>query len=103
MKMKLRKMEDTNRTPGWHARSTDYPCQAWAPMTEGTRALPPTQIKFTLRHEDDYWVWESGYTAVLETFTETAKYVPDVGTVYMCEATYTYEGDCTSKAKQWKV
>ena len=194
-KMKLREMEDTNRTPGWHARSTEYPCQAWAPMqedavealrklvakhktdlaaksstskfhdmdalvkaaglpelfntpcaehweneaeynfeescilrdeegeiwidfndetwdritpvlwteTEGTRALPPTQIKSTLRHEDDYWVWESGYTAVLETFTETAKYVPDVGTVYMCEATYTYEGDCTSKAKQWKV
>ena len=33
-KMKLRKMEDTNRTPGWHARSTEFPCQAWAPTKE---------------------------------------------------------------------
>mgnify|MGYP003135532976 CR=1 FL=1 len=71
--------------------------------TEESRSLPPTQIKFTLRHEDDHWIWESGYTAELETFTETAQYVPNVGTVYVCEATYSFEGDCTSKAKQWKV
>jgi len=33
-KMKLREMEDTNRRAGWHARSTEYPCQAWAPTKD---------------------------------------------------------------------
>jgi hypothetical protein len=34
MKMKLRTCENTNREPGWHARSTEYPCQAWAPTKD---------------------------------------------------------------------
>lgn len=34
MKMKLKKMEDTNRVPGWHARSLEHPCQAWAERRE---------------------------------------------------------------------
>ena len=71
--------------------------------TEGTRELPAAKIKFTLQHEDDYWIWESGYTAELETFTETAQYVPNVGTVYVCEATYSFEGNWTHRSKQWKV
>lgn len=177
MKMKLREMEDTNRTPGWHARSTEYSCQAWAPtkeeaiealrslvadkvgnidallkaaglperlgppcseywegeteydfqdedgetwvdfseeawkrldpvrwtQTEGARELPPTKVEYVLRDEDDYWIWESAYVANLETFTETSKFVPGVGIVYVCEATYTYDRSWTSKAKQWKL
>ena len=31
---RLKKMEDDNRVPGWHAQSTEHPCQAWAERRE---------------------------------------------------------------------
>ena len=31
---RLKKMEDANRVPGWHAQSTEHPCQAWAERRE---------------------------------------------------------------------
>ena len=70
--------------------------------TEESRDLPPAKVKFTLRHEADFWIWETTYVAKLERFTETTKYVSGVGTVYVCEATYSYEGEQATKDKQCK-
>ncbi len=49
-KMKLREMEDTNRTPGWHARSTEFPRLAWAPTREG--AIEALRI-LIVKHKTD--------------------------------------------------
>ena len=70
--------------------------------TESTRELPKPMIKFTLRYSDDYEEMESGYIARLETFTETATYVPHVGTVYVCEAKYSFEGNWTTRYRRGK-
>jgi hypothetical protein len=71
--------------------------------TEESRDLPPAKVKFTLRHQDDFWIWETTYVATLEKFTETTKYVSGVGIVYVCEATYSYKGERATKDKQWKI
>ena len=49
-KMTLTKMEDMSRTPGWHARSTEFPCQAWAPTREG--AIEALRI-LIVKHKTD--------------------------------------------------
>ena len=49
-KMKLTKMEDMSRTPGWHARSKEFPCQAWAPTREG--AIEALRI-LIVKHKTD--------------------------------------------------
>ena len=57
MKMKLRTCENTNREPGWHARSTEYPCQAWASTQEdAVEALR----KLVEKHKADLAAKESG-------------------------------------------
>lgn len=58
-KMKLREMEDTNREPGWHARSTEYPCQAWAPKKE--EAIEALR-RLVEKHETDLAAKASGKT-----------------------------------------
>lgn len=68
--------------------------------TEETRELPKPMIKFTLRYSDDFEEIESGYIARLAKFTETATYVANVGTVYVCEATYTFKTDWTTRYKR---
>ena len=57
MKMKLRKMADTNRRSGWHAQSTEYSCQAWASTQEdAVEALR----KLVEKHKADLAAKKSG-------------------------------------------
>jgi len=57
MKMKLRTCENTNREPGWHARSTEYPCQAWAPTKD--EAIEDLR-RLVEKHKADLAAKESG-------------------------------------------